>query len=115
MSEKDLELTRDITVAWLGAYKTDLSIRRQKGVVPLFTPTNEEVINFITETYKRVSDLSAGKEIEIPEKKEDALETPAKPQKLDILADLKKNLNLGVSSASNKEESEKTSEDSEGK
>ena len=114
MSEKDLELTRDITVAWLGAYKTDLSIRRQKGVVPLFTPTNEEVLNFITETYKRVSDLSAGKEIKLPEKKEETLETPsAKPQKLDILADLKKNLNIPV--PFNKEDSEKNTEKAEEK
>ena len=45
-----LEMTKDITVAWLNAYKTDLSIRRQRGVVPLFTPTNDEVAEFIAET-----------------------------------------------------------------
>lgn len=59
---KELEITKDITVAWLQAYQTDVAIRRQKGVVPLFTPTYEEVTNFITETYKRVNELSSGKE-----------------------------------------------------
>ncbi len=68
---KELEITKDITVAWLNAYKTDLSIRRQKGVVPLFTPTNEEVLNFITETYKRIVDLSEGNEIPVCESNQD--------------------------------------------
>ena len=65
-----LEMTKDITVAWLNAYKTDLSIRRQRGVVPLFTPTNAEVAEFIAETYKMVKDIADGKEIVLPSEKE---------------------------------------------
>lgn len=61
-----IELTKDITVAWLNAYKTDLSIRRQRGVVPLFTPTNEEVAEFIGQTYKMIKDIEDGKEIVLP-------------------------------------------------
>lgn len=53
-----IELTKDITVAWLGAYQTDLAVRRQKGIVPLFTPTTEEVMEFVTATYAKVSQLS---------------------------------------------------------
>jgi len=53
-----IELTKEITVAWLAAYQTDLSIRRQKGIVPLFTPTNEEVMDFMSATYAKVSQLS---------------------------------------------------------
>ncbi len=54
-----VEITRDITVAWLSAYQTDLSIRRQKGMVPLFTPTYEEVMNFVKMTYENVKMLES--------------------------------------------------------
>lgn len=53
-----MEITKEITVAWLNSYQTDISIRRQKGVVPLFTPTYEEVADFIQQTYEKVSKLS---------------------------------------------------------
>lgn len=53
-----IEITKDITVAWLGAYQTDIAIRRQKGVVPVFTPTYEEVTEFISMVYKKVSEIS---------------------------------------------------------
>jgi len=53
-----LEITRDITVAWLNAYETDLAVRRQKGVVPVFTPTNEEVSEFISATFEKISALA---------------------------------------------------------
>jgi hypothetical protein len=52
-----VEITRDITVAWLNAYTTDLGVRRQKGVVPVFTPTNEEVSEFITCIYDKVTQI----------------------------------------------------------
>jgi hypothetical protein len=52
-----LEITRDITVAWLNAYETDLAVRRQKGVVPVFTPTNEEVTEFVSAVFAKVSTL----------------------------------------------------------
>ncbi len=57
-----IEITKELTIAWLGAYQTDLSVRRQKGIVPLFTPTNEEVIDFINATYARITELAANKE-----------------------------------------------------
>ncbi|MDQ7822387.1 MAG: hypothetical protein RDV48_06290 [Candidatus Eremiobacteraeota bacterium] len=53
-----VEITRDITTAWLNAYETDLSVRRQKGVVPVFTPTNEEVMEFITAAYAKVLEMT---------------------------------------------------------
>jgi hypothetical protein len=53
-----MELTKEITVAWLGAYQTDLAVRRQKGIVPLFTPTSEEVMEFISSTHAKISQLS---------------------------------------------------------
>jgi|GEM_PF-1861941 len=52
-----IEMTRDITIAWLNAYKTDLAVRRQKGVVPDFTPTNEEVKEFMSAIYNKVLEL----------------------------------------------------------
>ncbi len=52
-----IEMTRDITIAWLAAYKTDLGVRRQKGVVPDFTPTNEEVKEFMQAVYQKVLEL----------------------------------------------------------
>jgi hypothetical protein len=52
-----VEMTRDITIAWLAAYKTDLAVRRQKGVVPDFTPTNEEVKEFMSAIYQKVLEL----------------------------------------------------------
>ncbi len=87
-----LEMTKDITVAWLNAYKTDLSIRRQRGVVPLFTPTNAEVAEFIAETYKMVKDIADGKEIVLPsEKEKEQMPEANKFPKLDLpIADVKK-------------------------
>ncbi len=96
-----LEMTKDITVAWLNAYKTDLSIRRQRGVVPLFTPTNDEVAEFIAETYKMVKDIADGKEIVLPSEKEKEQQTieANKFPKLDLpIADVKKNPALDLSS-----------------
>lgn len=59
-----LEITKEITLAWLHAYQTDLSVRRQKGMVPLFTPTYEEVTEFITSVHKKVSELLPDENIE---------------------------------------------------
>ena len=53
-----VEITKEITVAWLGAYQTDITIRRQKGVVPVFTPTYDEVTEFISMVFKKVTELS---------------------------------------------------------
>ena len=119
-TEKDLELAKEITVAWLSAYKTDLAIRRQKGVVPLFTPTNEEVLNFVTAMYRRISDLSNGREIPEPEKDEAAdsgLQFKKPASKIDILADLKKNLGLPSAAphAEEKSGAEESAEDAEKK
>ncbi len=88
-----IELTKDITVAWLNAYKTDLSIRRQRGVVPLFTPTNEEVAEFIGQTYKMIKDIEDGKEIVLPseEEKEKKQAEANKISKFELpIADVKK-------------------------
>ncbi len=88
-----IELTKDITVAWLNAYKTDLSIRRQRGVVPLFTPTNEEVAEFIGQTYKMIKDIEDGKEIILPseEEKEKKQAEANKISKFELpIADVKK-------------------------
>ena len=88
-----LEMTKDITVAWLNAYKTDLSIRRQRGVVPLFTPTNEEVAEFIGQTYKMIKDIEDGKEIVLPseEEKEKKQAEANKISKFELpIADVKK-------------------------
>lgn len=53
-----IEITKEITVAWLGAYQTDIAIRRQKGVVPVFTPTCEEVTEFMTAVFKKVAEIA---------------------------------------------------------
>ena len=86
-----IELTRDITVAWLNAYKTDLSIRRQRGVVPLFTPTNDEVAEFIAQTYQMIKDIEDGKEIILPSEKEKKQAEANKISKIELpLVDVKK-------------------------
>lgn len=69
-----MEITKDITVAWLNAYETDLAVRRQKGVVPLFTPTVEEVMDFISATYSKVSSVSQTETVA-----EAVIETAAEP------------------------------------
>ena len=69
-----MELTKEITVAWLGAYTTDLAVRRQKGLVPLFTPTTEEVMEFVNATYSKISQLSE-------EAAKGSAEEAAKPKK----------------------------------
>ena len=85
-----IELTRDITVAWLNAYKTDLSIRRQRGVVPLFTPTNDEVAEFIAQTYQMIKDIEDGKEIILPSEKEKKQAEANKISKIELpLVDVK--------------------------
>lgn len=66
------EIARDIVVAWLGAYENDPSARRQKGAMPNFVPTYEEVVEFYNRMYQ-VAKEAAGEatKVERPARKKE--------------------------------------------